>query len=52
MCRALEEQGVSTLVVTTNADGAGRLDVPLDEMTTFGGMHVRFFPCQFSERLK
>jgi len=52
MCRALEEQGVPTLVVTTDADGAGRLDVPLNETTTFAGMRVRFFPCQFSERLK
>ncbi len=52
MCRALEAQGVPTLVVTTDADGAGRLDVPLDETTTFAGMRVRFFPCQFSERLK
>ena len=52
MCLALEAQGVPSLVVTTNADGAGRLDVPLDETTTFAGMRVRFFPCQFSERLK
>jgi glycosyltransferase involved in cell wall biosynthesis len=52
MCRALEAQGVPTLVVTTDADGAGRLDVPLNETTTFAGMRVRFFPCQFSERLK
>jgi glycosyltransferase involved in cell wall biosynthesis len=52
MCRALEDQGVPTLVVTTDADGAGRLDVPIDETTTFSGMRVRFFPCQFSERLK
>jgi glycosyltransferase involved in cell wall biosynthesis len=52
MCRALEAQGVPTLVVTTDADGAGRLDVPLDETITFAGMRVRFFPCQLSERLK
>jgi glycosyltransferase involved in cell wall biosynthesis len=52
MCVALEAQGVPSLVVTTDADGAGRLDVPLDETTTFAGMRVRFFPCQFSERLK
>ena len=52
MCRALEAEGVGSLVVTTDADGAGRLDVPLDETTTFAGMRVRFFPCQFSERLK
>ena len=52
MCRALDTQGVPTLVVTTDADGAGRLDVPLNEETTFGGMNVRFFPCQFSERFK
>ena len=52
MCRALEAQGVPTLVATTDADGAGHLDVPLDEPTTFAGMRVRFFPCQFSERLK
>ncbi len=52
MCRALDEQGVPTLVVTTDADGAGRLDVPINETTTFAGMRVRFFPCQFSERLK
>jgi glycosyltransferase involved in cell wall biosynthesis len=52
MCQALERAGVPTLVATTDADGAGRLDVPLDYQTAFAGMRVRFFPCQFSERFK
>ena len=52
ICRALDSEGVRSLVVTTDADGAGRLDVPLAETTTYAGMQVRFFPCQFSERLK
>lgn len=52
MCRALDRQGVETLVVATDADGSDRLSVPLDEVTTYGGVRVRFFPCQLSERFK
>jgi glycosyltransferase involved in cell wall biosynthesis len=52
MCRALAALGLRTLVATTDADGSGHLDVPLEDDVPYDGMTVRFFRCQFSERFK
>jgi glycosyltransferase involved in cell wall biosynthesis len=52
MCRALQAIGVPAIVATTDADGAGHLDVPLDQDVAYGGMTVRFFRCQASEHFK
>jgi glycosyltransferase involved in cell wall biosynthesis len=42
-CRALRQHGVRVTVATTNADGAGVLDVPTDEATEYEGVDARFF---------
>src|SRR5688572_15646735 len=42
-CRALRLLGVRVTVATTNADGAGVLDVPTDEATEYEGVDARFF---------
>jgi glycosyltransferase involved in cell wall biosynthesis len=42
-CRALGRHGVRVTVATTNADGAGVLDVPTDEPTEYEGVDARFF---------
>jgi glycosyltransferase involved in cell wall biosynthesis len=52
MCRALNQLGTPTLVATTDADGAGHLDVPLDRETEHAGIAVRFFKMNLSERFK
>jgi len=52
MCRALAAHGVEPTLVATDADGTGRLDVPLDEPTTWQGVNARFFARQFSEAFK
>jgi glycosyltransferase involved in cell wall biosynthesis len=52
MCRALEERGVETLIATTDADGAGRLPVPLGRPTRYRDLTVVFFPRRFGEGLK
>jgi glycosyltransferase involved in cell wall biosynthesis len=52
MCRALATLGRPTVVATTDADGRGRLPVPTDELVSYEGLAVRFFPRQRSERLK
>lgn len=52
MCRALAGVGVRTQVATTDADGEGRLAVPVGEPTAYRGVPVVFFPRQFSESFK
>jgi glycosyltransferase involved in cell wall biosynthesis len=52
MCRALGEAGISTLIVTTDADGRGRLDVATGTVETYAGVPVIFFPRQMSESFK
>ena len=42
-CRALSLQGIHVTVATTNADGAGVLDVPIGEVTEYEGVDARFF---------
>ena len=52
MCRALREAGVSTLVATTDADGSGRLSVPLGETTDYRGVPMIFFRRHGTEAFK
>jgi glycosyltransferase involved in cell wall biosynthesis len=52
MCRALAAQGVEPLIVATDADGDGRLDVPIAEPTTWDGVSAIFFKRDFSESFK
>src|SRR5213079_3046142 len=52
MCRALDEQGVDALVVTTDADGSGRLKVARARPITHRGVPAIFFSRQWSEAFK
>jgi glycosyltransferase involved in cell wall biosynthesis len=52
LCRALRGRGVDTLVATTDADGPGRLDVPLERAGEYHGVPVIFFRRRFSEAFK
>ena len=52
MCRALQAAGTETLIATTDADGRGRLAVPLGRSMTFDGVPAIFFRRQASERFK
>jgi glycosyltransferase involved in cell wall biosynthesis len=52
MCEALRSLNVSTLVVTTDADGGGRLDVTDGEVQDYEGVPTLFFPRQASEAYK
>jgi glycosyltransferase involved in cell wall biosynthesis len=52
MCRALESVGVETIVATTDADGPGRLSVPLARAHHYNGATVIFFPRRFTESYK
>lgn len=42
-CRALRARGMRVSVATTNADGAGVLDVPTEQDTEYEGVDARFF---------
>jgi glycosyltransferase involved in cell wall biosynthesis/SAM-dependent methyltransferase len=44
LCRALAERGHDVAVYTTDADGAGRMDVPLDQPVLADGFSIRYFP--------
>src|SRR6476660_1118503 len=52
MCDALTKSGVETLIVATNADGNGRLNVPVGQRTTWQGVPALFFERDFSESFK
>jgi len=52
MCQALRELGLEVLIVTTDADGTGRLPVPLGKPTSHQGVPALFFPRQLSEAFK
>jgi glycosyltransferase involved in cell wall biosynthesis len=52
MAEALRRSGVETLIATTDADGPGRLDVPLAVETEYLGARAIFFPRQWSESFK
>ncbi len=51
LCRALAAAGHEVAVATTNADGPGRLDVPLGVPVDRDGVCVRYFPLAFPARL-
>lgn len=51
LCRALARLGHEVAVATTDADGPGRLDVPLGEPVDREGVVVRYFPLAFPARL-
>jgi glycosyltransferase involved in cell wall biosynthesis len=44
MCRALGSAGVEARIATTDADGDGRLDVPIGHPVDFHGVPTTFFP--------
>ena len=44
MCRALAAHGIEPMLVTTDADGPGRLDVPLGQPTMWQGVPAIAFP--------
>ena len=52
LCVSLLGQGVSTHIVTTNADGQGQLDVGLEQWTEYRGVQTLFFSKNFSEAYK
>lgn len=52
MCLPLAERGVRVLIVTTDADGAARLPVPIGEEIEYKGIRTIFFRRQWSEAYK
>ncbi len=52
MCRAIEANGVRSLILTTDADGASQLKVQYGIPVPFQATTVLFFPRQWSESLK
>lgn len=52
MCTALADIGVKAEIATTDADGEGRLSVPVGEPTEYRGVPVVFFRRQCCESLK
>lgn len=52
MCRALVNQGIETQILATDADGPGRLAVPLAAKTTWDGVPAIFFRRNASEAFK
>lgn len=49
MCAALGHRGIRTLVITSDADGPGRLSVDMDREMSYEGARVRFFRRRASE---
>jgi glycosyltransferase involved in cell wall biosynthesis len=47
LCEALARLDVQVTVVTTDANGAGRLDVPLNQAVDVNGVEVWYFPLSF-----
>jgi glycosyltransferase involved in cell wall biosynthesis len=52
LCAALQRAGVETLLASTRADGRGRLAVPVNRETEFGGARAIFFSSLPGEALK
>lgn len=52
MCAHLRARAIDAVIATTDADGDGRLDVPLDRETTWEGVPTWFFKRDFSEAFK
>jgi glycosyltransferase involved in cell wall biosynthesis/SAM-dependent methyltransferase len=44
LCRALAERGHDVTIYTTDADGAKRMDVPLNQPVLMDGFRVHYFP--------
>jgi glycosyltransferase involved in cell wall biosynthesis len=44
LCKALVQAGHEVHVFTTNVDGPGELDVPVDEPVRVDGVYVHYFP--------
>jgi glycosyltransferase involved in cell wall biosynthesis len=51
LCRALAAQGHQTDVFTTNVDGPGDSDVPLERPVNLDGVKVTYFPSRTLRRL-
>lgn len=51
LCRALAARGHRVEVFTTNVDGPGVVDAPLDRPVERDGVAVRYFPCGLGRRL-
>ncbi|HEX4410985.1 MAG TPA: glycosyltransferase [Xanthobacteraceae bacterium] len=51
LCRALAERDHDVHVFTTNIDGPGHSDVPLNKPVVIDGVTVRYFDCGFGRRL-
>lgn len=51
LCRALVRRGHEVEVLTTNVDGLGNLDMPLEVPLDRDGVMVRYFPSRFLRRL-
>lgn len=51
LCRALAERGHEVHVFTTNVDGLGVSDVPIDRPVELDGIAVRYFPTGLGRRL-
>jgi len=52
MCRALDRRGTATTIATTDADGVGRLDVPVGVPGLYEGVRTLFFRRLASESFK
>jgi len=52
MCRALEQQGIETVIASTDADGDGRLQVEEGVVGEYEGIRAIFFARQWSEAFK
>lgn len=51
LCSALARAGHEVSVMTTNVDGPGESDVPLDRPVPLDGVSVRYFPSRLMRRL-
>src|SRR5215213_345035 len=51
MCRALQQQGIEVLLVTTNA-GLDHVETTKDEVSDYKGVPAMFFPSQLGESFK
>jgi glycosyltransferase involved in cell wall biosynthesis len=52
LCRALAERGIEVTLLSTDADGPGRLNVPRDVMTEYAGVRSIFCSRTWSEGVK
>src|SRR5262249_52122164 len=52
ICQALESEGAEVLLATTDADGPGRLPVPLAQPIVYNGGRTVFFSRPYSEAFK